>query len=227
MDITKKHFGKKKIFIIIFYLFIFIVLISQETRKINCDNIIFTHIVELNTVLDSYIDKPKYYPRGPRESVRDEIILIDFMIFDSIDIFRVSGSIMPWELFYKKPECFFHYRNNLVYLFTENYINCKDTIWLNKVFTETLVFLGIQGNAIIDWSKDSIIEFPNFNIWRTFDPFIIEYKLYNGDIIEEKFYNEMLYPKTGKPKSVFFSEFEDIIIIKPDKRQLLLEKRRY
>ena len=132
---------------------------------------------------------------------------------DSIDIFRLNGSMWSFEMFFKKPDCFFYHRDNIVYLYTENYANKKDTIWLNTVLLETLKLSGRSGKTIIDWSndrtiidwsKDSIIALPSFttNYMETYDPIIIEYKIYKGEIIEEKDCNEMLYPHTGKPKGI-------------------------
>jgi len=179
------------------------ILIAQEKIKCECDSIDLKFRDNLYTVVDKNINE---------FSSKNEIILVDYMSNDSIDIFRLNGSIFSFELFYKKPDCFFLHRDNIVYLFTENYANKKDTIWLNTVLLETLKFFRGSGTTafffrsskatIIDWSKDSIISLPYYYIELLYDPIIMEYKMYKGEIIEEKDCNEMLYPDTGEPKGI-------------------------
>jgi hypothetical protein len=170
-------------------------------------------------VLDNYID---------RSNKKDVTILIDYMTNDSVDIFRLNGSLDGLELVYKKPDCFLYYRNNLIYLYTENYYTKKDTIWLNTVLFETMKFyrdLEIK----INWENDSISKF-SFSLYCEYDPSIIEYKIYNGEIIEQKFCTEMLYPKTGKPKGILLIEdmIKDTIIRKkPEYQKEYYYKRNY
>ena len=197
-------FRNKILSIILIFAYAPIILMAQEKIKCECDSIDLKFSDNLYTVIDKNIN---YFKS------KNEIILVDYMSNDSIDIFRLNGSMWSFELFYKKPDCFFHHRDNIVYLFTENYANKKDTIWLNTVLLETLKLSGRSGKTIIDWpkdrtiidwSKDSIIALPSLftNSAETYDPIIIEYKMYKGEIIEEKDCNEMLYPNTGKPKGI-------------------------
>jgi len=187
--------GNKALWLILIFCYAPIILMAQEKIKFNCESIDFKLKDNLHIVIDNYINFLDH---------KGELILVDYMSNDSIDIFRLGGSICSFELLYKKPDCFFYYRDNIVYLYTENYTNNKDTIWLNNVLLETLKLSGRSGTTIIDWSKDSIIALPSNYIkgYETYNPWIIEYKIYKGKIIEEKNCNEMLYPYTGKPKGI-------------------------
>ena len=183
----------------IFFLFAFTNNVDNE--KIECAEIKFSQEKNLLKALDYYIDFVKD---------KNVIILVDYMSVDSIDVFRLNGSIVLYEMFFKKPDCFFNYRNNVVYLFTENFISIKDTVWFNNVLLGTLNYFGYSIQPIIDWENDSIIYLPSLFLGiYNYDPFIIEYSVYNGEIIEMKHCSEMLYPKTGKPKGILL--LEDLI----------------
>ena len=186
-------FRNKILSIILFFGCASAVLMAQEKIKCECDSIDLKFRDNLYAVIDKNINE---------FNSKNEIILVDYMSNDSIDIFRLNGSIFSFELFYKKPDYFFHHRDNLVYLYTENYANKKDTIWLNSVLLETLEFFKGSGVTKVDWAKDSIIKLPYYFIEMSYDPTIMKYKVYNGEIIEEKYCNEMLYPNTGRPKGI-------------------------
>jgi hypothetical protein len=195
----------KIFFVVIIFFVINISLFAQ--KKINCENIEFSKKDYLLDIIDKYLD-------GDPEKI---IVLVDYLSKDSIDIFRLNGSMEPFELFYKKPDCFFHYRNNVVYLFTENYKNKKDTVWLNHVLQETINLYGFS-EATINWAKDSIVSVNgHWILCCDYDPWIIEYKIYNGEIIEQNFCTEMLYPPTGNPKGIFSTT--DMIIIEVQEYQ--------
>ena len=111
---------------------------------------------------------------------------------------------MNLNCFIKNQNVFFHYRNNLVYLYTENYKQKKDTVWLNTILLETLDFFKFSGTVLVNWSKDSIVSCEgSFLLVCEYDPIITEYRVYNKEIIEESYnLKKMLYPKTGKPKGI-------------------------
>jgi len=208
------EFGKKKKILLTLIFVIATNLTIAQLLKINCENINFNKQDELFTVIESYIGK------GLGKKV---ILLVDYMPKDSIDIFSVMESIYPFELFDKKPDCFFHYKDNLIYLYTEKYVDTKDTIWLNDVLFETIKFLGFS-NVTINWFEDSIVSLEGFYKIPLvpLDCLPREYKMHNGYIIEQYLRKEMLYPQIGNHNGIKI--IEDII---NERRKKILEKNNH
>ena len=207
------EFGKKKMKILFLLVFIFFKIGFFAQESFNCESIDFIKTKELFTAIDKKINYFK---------IKNVIILVDYKREDSIDIFRINGSMDPFELFFKKPDCFCHYRDNLVYLYTENYANQKDTVWLNSVLLETVYFFDIL-DITINWSNDSILSLIGLPTIRfNYDPIPIEFKVYNGDVIDQNYPKNMLYPKTGKHNGIKI--IEEII---NERRKKILEQNNH
>ena len=45
---------------------------------------------------------------------------------------------------------------NVVYVYSEQYYKRKDSLWLNRIMTETTKILGFP-KIIVNWQRDSIV----------------------------------------------------------------------
>lgn len=177
-----------------FYSLLVLYLLSFDVycQEINCYNAnIDVNNCELLKIIEEYnLDN------------LEKLLLIDYKKSDSINIYRVVGSIQWYEIFFKKPDCYLKHQNIIAYIYTENYYYLKDSIWLSQVFNETLNLFDIS-NAVVSWENDSIIKIGNVLVKViSYDPIIYEYHVYNGKILKKIIKPDMIYPSISYPKGI-------------------------
>jgi hypothetical protein len=147
---------------------------------------------ELLLVLNDYICQDKS---------ESNIILVDFYQVDTLNLYRLLGSMEVWEILYKTPDCYFTYENHIVYLYSESYAQPKDSIWKGNLLSLTCKVLSHPGIKV-QWSNDSIIgiEAPFYEV--IYDPIVIEYKVSKGIVVSSTICDNMFYRDTGAPKGV-------------------------
>ncbi len=186
---------------ILFNVGILLLTLNLYSQELKCfDNIDYNQTEDLVVVLDDYINI---------DSKFQSILLVDFCPHDSSNIFRVTSSLNAFELFYKKPDCYWIYKNKIVYLFTDSHVT-KDSLWLNKVLERTTDILDYP-NVEVLWKADSIIDvFGYATIGPDYSPPIMEYQIKTGVVERRKLCKKMLFPDTGKPKGVM--TIQDLLI---------------
>ena len=145
-------------------------------------------------------------------NMRKDIFLVDYVPHNDTSVFFVLTNGSKYALFYKKPDCYYLYNESIVYLYTPLYTQPKDTLWLQQLFDLTRVILrDTIGEIPISWANDSILIYDNSGLYveHSFNPYYIEYRVYNGIIIKalahelNGYFYEMYYPDIGQPKGVY------------------------
>lgn len=140
-----------------------------------------------------------YLVEDPSDSI---IILIDFSRRDTLNIYRVLGTNEAFTIFYKSPDCYTIYRNSIIYVFTENYNEPKESVWKELVFSQTCRFLNFP-HIKVNWMSDSIEAIDgSFSDYGQYDPVAYEYIFRNGMLISKSVCDKMLYPETGNLKGI-------------------------
>lgn len=192
-----------RLFNILLFIFLFNTFIKSQ--EINCyKSVCFNRKNDLVEAVNDYI---------LADQSKNVIINIDFIKKDSLSLFRIVGRMQPFQLFFKKPDCYFFVNNNICYLYTEKYKQNKDTKWLDLVLNRTFEFLDlnpeIEHLIKVNWEKDSILEISNFSYpIDEYSPIVIEYLVYNGKIINKESKNSMLYPDLSAPKGIKYFRAE-------------------
>lgn len=167
---------------------------ALSAQRINCyESVNFYKRADLNKAIADYVME---------DPMPNHLILVDFTEKDSISIFRIVGSLQVFEMLYKKPDCYFIHKNNMVYLYTDSYAQDKNALWLECVFQKTRELLNYKDIAI-SWKNDSILEIEgSFILSSEYSPVITEYHVCNGKILSKSYRCKMFYPDISEPKGV-------------------------
>lgn len=156
----------------------------------NCQQLNYDEIFSITT---------DYLVEDPSDSI---IILIDFYQRDTLNIYRIMGTNEVFTIFYKNPDCYTIYRNSIIYVFTENYSEPKESVWKELVFSQTCRILNYP-HITVNWMNDSIEAIDgSFSDYGQYDPIVFEYSFSNGKLISKSVCDKMLYPDTGYPKGI-------------------------
>jgi hypothetical protein len=203
----------KKLAIYLIFMFDAFMMLSQQV-EVNADkqiNLSFVHVV-----LSQYIKSEK-----PEKNL---IILIDCIFTDTISVFTVLESENQFELFYRKPQCYFIDSDRIIYIHTNNIqTTCVDTVYLDNLFYNTLKILYYSNENVNDdffkelkrenvlthdsyqvsWRNDSIVSMKGVLTWvkhMSFDPVPFQYIVKDGKVINKKIVKRVLLPDIGSPK---------------------------
>lgn len=190
MHMEDMSIGNKLIFIVMLLGSVVNISYAQD---IHCYNNLKSPIrEELLLVLNDYICQDQ------SEAI---IILVDFYQVDTLNLYRLLGSMEVYQILYKTPDCYFTSENHIVYFYSENYTQQKDSTWKGNLLSLTCKVLSHPGIKV-QWINDSItgIEAPFYKV--IYDPVIIEYKVSKGKIVSRTICDKMLFPDTGAPKGV-------------------------
>lgn len=192
-----------RLFNILLFIFLFNTYINSQ--EINCyESVCFERKNDLIKAVSDYL---------LTDQSENVIIIVDFIKKDSLSLFRIVGRMQPFELFFKKPDCYFFVNSDICYLYTDKYEQNKDTIWLDFVLNRTFEFLDLNPEIEllieVNWEKDSIIKVKNFSYpIDEYSPIVIEYLVYNGKIINKEPKKSMLYPDVSAPKGIKYFRAE-------------------
>ncbi len=132
----------------------------------------------------------------------NSIILVDYSKNDSLNLFRIVGSLEVFEILFKKPDCYLIFNKNIVYLYTGSYVKEKDSVWLEMVFNKTRDILQFP-KVSISWRNDSVLKIDGPVLSKVkYSPVVTEYQVYKGVILRKNYFENMLYPDISKPKGV-------------------------
>jgi hypothetical protein len=156
-----------------------------------------------------------------KNPMNNGIILIDIKKDDKLIYYNVLLSVNPLEIFYKKPDCYFIDNERIVYIYTENYSQSKDSLYLYNLFNCTLTVLNqtnykdsFNCNVVdeqnfnfnyISWYNDSIktLKGVKFQAKELFnDRLPLQYEFRNDKLYYIKTVQKVLYPDTSYPKGV-------------------------
>ncbi len=178
---------------------IFIAILLVSTTKLSYAQDIYCYsnlktlsIEEILLVSNDYICQ---------DQSKASIVLVDFYQIDTLNFYRLLGSMEPWEILYKTPDCYFTYENHIVYFYSESYAQPKDSIWKGNLLSLTCKVLSHPGLEV-QWINDSIIGIKGPFYKVIYDPIIIEYKISEGKVVTKTICDEMFYRDTGVPKGV-------------------------
>ena len=172
----------------------FLICETLNSQSLNC-NLGMSSQANAN-LLVAYNEYVTNYP------INYSIVLIDYVQQqDSFSFFRICSSKEIFELFYKKPDCYFLDKTNIAYLYTKDYYQKKDTVWLNKVFQETRKILKSPDIKVF-WKNDSILSIEGYFIAEIYDPVIVEYQVLNEKIVKKYICEKMSYPDIDCPKGI-------------------------
>jgi hypothetical protein len=204
----------KRIHLILTMLLINILIICSQ--HINCNNNNQIDFSIINSVLSDYIESEE-----PDSGI---IILLEYKQKNEFTtILTVLESINHYELFYRKPKCYFIESNRIIYVITDESENKVDTIFLDNLFYETLKTLYYSNSKIVEnccsksmrdntliknsyrvnWCNDSILSMKGVVAslkYMSFDPIPVQYILIKGKIESKNYVKKVLFPDYGIPK---------------------------
>lgn len=144
-------------------------------------------------------------------NVSNSIVLIDYIKNGSFSTLKMINSKEFYEIFYKRPNCYFKSDTNIAYLFTKHYTDEKDTLWLNQVFIETLKVFPKLNEIKVNWKNNSILSFKRDVKATVYDPPVVEYEIENGIILKRSFSNKMFFPDSHHlPKYNFYRWYDGV-----------------
>ncbi len=103
------------------------------------------------------------------------IFMIDYYKKDTFDYFRITETLNKTDILFKEPDTFFIYDCNIIFLYSKN--------WLLK-----------HNNDYEKVLEDNYLSDTSF---YTYDPFIVEYKMYDQKIMNKKKCRTMYYPNVS------------------------------
>ena len=205
----------KKIYTIVLIMNTITALSQQSNLYCGCVES-FVDSIEIHNVLAEYIadEKPN----------KELIILIDYLKQnDTLSVITVLESIDHYEVFYRKPECFFIEDNRIIYVRTEK-IPSQNLFFLDRLFFETLTILYFSNDRMnndyykrygkknelvntsykVCWENNSIESVKGilFYAKNIFDPIPMEYTLLNKKIVSKKYVERVLFPDISTPNGV-------------------------
>lgn len=181
------------------FIFMFGNLFSQTNMEINC-------VFDCKLTDSQKVDIAMVYKDFSQANYgKNEIFfLVDVVEKDSVNEFYILSSLSIFEALYKRPDCYFKDNEKIVYIFTKDYTQVTDSVWLSKILTETHKTLGTP-DFHVSWSNDSIIaEIPGTGVMSvyTYDPLPFKYVVKNGVICSKEIVYQMYYPDDRKPKQI-------------------------
>ena len=189
---------------------------DEYSQQIFCSDNDQADLSLIQVVLSDYIKNEK-----PDEGI---IILIEYLLKDDSNaILTVLESINHYELFYRKPQCYFIESGRIIYLITEREENKLDSAFYDNLFFDTLKILYYSNKSTnknyfnnnskeniltrdsyrICWNNDSIISMKDVKInmkHMSLNPIPIQYTLEKGRIVSKNYINKVLFPDTSTPK---------------------------
>lgn len=182
------------------------------SQQINCRHNEQTDLSLIRLVLSDYIKSKK-----PDYGI---IIRVEYLQKDKCTtIFSILESISHYELFYRKPQCYFIESDRIIYIITDKVATESDTVFFDNLFYDTLKTL-YYSNKIrlnendkeniltrdsyrVSWYNDSIISMKGvatFMKYEAFDPTPVQYVVNEGEIKSKKYVEKVLFPDNGTPK---------------------------
>lgn len=145
------------------------------------------NLADLKSVCSNYVtnyttpDKYKY------------ILFIDYLNVNGINTYTSVENDCVRNLFWKKPDCFFFDFNHLIYIYTKDYSQKKDSSWLESLVNITCNYFNFP-KSYSHWKTDSISYIGTGNLFN-YDPETIEYKTKKGKIISKSRAVKMIFSK--------------------------------
>lgn len=204
----------KRIILIITMLLINILIICSQ--QMNCNNNNQPDLKLIKNVLSDYIKSEE-----PDTGI---IILVEYKQKDNFTtICTILESNNHYELFYRKPQCYFIESGRIIYVITDKAESIADTVFLDNLFYETLKTLYYSNNATIkncckengkdntlihgsyrvSWYNDSIMSMKGILStmkFMSFDPIPFQYIVVKGEIESKKHVDRVLFPDISTPK---------------------------
>lgn len=144
-------------------------------------------------------------PEGGKE---EKFILIDLVEKKEHNEIYIVATRYVFEIMFKRPDCLLKCNDRIVYLYTKDYIHVNDSIWLNKVLTETHIVLGAP-NFKVSWSNDSVIgpiantgDLNKMIVATHYDPVAYKYIIKDGEIHSKEVAMRLYYPDNRYPKGI-------------------------
>lgn len=139
-------------------------------------------IVVCNDYVVNYttIDKYKY------------MLFVNCITVDSINLFTIVEGNSVEDLFSKKPDCYMFKFNHLIYIYTKDYNQKKDSTWMDRLVNVTCDYYNFPKKYATRWKTDSISYIGTMDLFN-YDPVTYEYKVRNGKIFSKRWRERMLW----------------------------------